>query len=54
MTTFTQGEFIWFLIKGDLNCGFRLRELHTLKGHVESVVKLKGLDIDTIQQHYTV
>ncbi|KAL2502518.1 ATPase 8 [Forsythia ovata] len=32
----------------------RLRELHTLKGHVESVVKLKGLDIDAIQQHYTV
>ncbi|OVA08503.1 Cation-transporting P-type ATPase [Macleaya cordata] len=32
----------------------RLRELHTLKGHVESVVKLKGIDIDTIQQHYTV
>uniref|UniRef100_A0A7N0R904 Plasma membrane ATPase n=1 Tax=Kalanchoe fedtschenkoi TaxID=63787 RepID=A0A7N0R904_KALFE len=32
----------------------RLRELHTLKGHVESVVKLKNLDIDTIQQHYTV
>jgi len=32
----------------------RQRELHTLKGHVESVVKLKGLDIDTIQQHYTV
>ncbi|KAB2629486.1 plasma membrane ATPase 4-like [Pyrus ussuriensis x Pyrus communis] len=32
----------------------RLRELHTLKGHVESIVKLKGLDIDTIQQHYTV
>ncbi|KAG6739119.1 hypothetical protein POTOM_056705 [Populus tomentosa] len=31
----------------------RLRELNTLKGHVESVVKLKGLDIDTIQQHYT-
>ncbi|XP_042374583.1 plasma membrane ATPase-like [Zingiber officinale] len=31
----------------------RLRELHTLKGHVDSVVKLKGLDIDTIQQHYT-
>ncbi|KAF5200931.1 Copper-transporting atpase paa2 protein, partial [Thalictrum thalictroides] len=28
----------------------RLRELHTLKGHVESVVKLKGLDVDTIQQ----
>ncbi|GAV77889.1 E1-E2_ATPase domain-containing protein/Cation_ATPase_N domain-containing protein/Hydrolase domain-containing protein [Cephalotus follicularis] len=32
----------------------RLRELTTLKGHMESVVKLKGLDIDTIQQHYTV
>ncbi|KAL3629630.1 ATPase 8, plasma membrane-type [Castilleja foliolosa] len=32
----------------------RLRELHTLKGHVESMVKVKGLDIDTIQQHYTV
>jgi H+-transporting ATPase len=32
----------------------RLRELNTLKGHVESVVKLKGLDIDTIQQNYTV
>lgn len=32
----------------------RLRELLTLKGHVESVVKLKGLDIDTIQQAYTV
>nr|CAB3462751.1 unnamed protein product [Digitaria exilis] len=30
-----------------------LRELHTLKGHVESVVKLKGLDIETIQQSYT-
>ncbi|XP_074556625.1 plasma membrane ATPase-like isoform X2 [Curcuma longa] len=32
----------------------RLRELQTLKGHVESVIKLKGLDIDNIQQHYTV
>ncbi|KAK4340918.1 hypothetical protein RND71_039419 [Anisodus tanguticus] len=32
----------------------RLCELHTLKGHVESVVKLKGLDIETIQQAYTV
>jgi len=31
----------------------RLKELHTLKGHVESVVKLKGLNIDTVQQHYT-
>ncbi|XP_059284453.1 plasma membrane ATPase 1-like [Lycium ferocissimum] len=32
----------------------RLRELRTLKGHVESVVKLKNLDIETIQQSYTV
>jgi len=32
----------------------RLREMSTLKGHVESVVRLKGLDIDTIQQSYTV
>ncbi|XP_050379821.1 ATPase 8, plasma membrane-type-like isoform X1 [Argentina anserina] len=32
----------------------RLRELNTLKGHVESVVKLKGLDIDTTNQNYTV
>ncbi|KAK9684612.1 hypothetical protein RND81_10G220900 [Saponaria officinalis] len=32
----------------------RLRELHTLKGHVDSVVKLKGLDIETIQGAYTV
>ncbi|KAI3899134.1 hypothetical protein MKW92_019013 [Papaver armeniacum] len=32
----------------------RLRELHTLKGHIESVVRRKGLDIDTIQQAYTV
>ncbi|KAM4125066.1 hypothetical protein ACB094_01G280200 [Castanea mollissima] len=31
----------------------RLRELNTLKAHVESVVRLKGLDIDTIQQSYT-
>ncbi|KAL6550450.1 hypothetical protein OROMI_020938 [Orobanche minor] len=31
----------------------RLRELHTLKGHVESVVRVKGLDIYTIQQAYT-
>ncbi|KAK2993986.1 hypothetical protein RJ640_005858 [Escallonia rubra] len=30
----------------------RLRELNTLKGHMESVVKLK--DIDNIQKHYTV
>ncbi|KAH0912733.1 hypothetical protein HID58_036054 [Brassica napus] len=32
----------------------RLRELNTLTGQVESVVKLRGLDIDAIQQHYTV
>ncbi|KAK6153767.1 hypothetical protein DH2020_013406 [Rehmannia glutinosa] len=32
----------------------RLREIRTLKGHVEQVVKLKGLDIETIQQNYTV
>jgi H+-transporting ATPase len=35
-------------------CCDRLRELHTLKGHVESVAKLKGLDIDTAGHHYTV
>ncbi|KAG9452186.1 hypothetical protein H6P81_005090 [Aristolochia fimbriata] len=32
----------------------RLRELHTLKGKVESFAKLKGLDIDNINGHYTV
>ncbi|XP_048569213.1 plasma membrane ATPase 1-like isoform X1 [Triticum urartu] len=32
----------------------RLMMVHTLKGHVETVVKPKGLDIDTIQQSYTV
>lgn len=32
----------------------RLRELNTLKGHVESVVRLKNLDVDMIQQSYTV
>ncbi|CAM6014306.1 unnamed protein product [Sphagnum balticum] len=32
----------------------RLREVNTLKGHVESVVRLKGLNINTIQQSYTV
>ncbi|CAI0526877.1 unnamed protein product [Linum tenue] len=31
----------------------RLRELHTLKGKVESVVKLKGLDVE-VNPHYTV
>jgi len=32
----------------------RLRELSTLKGQMESVVKLKSLDMDGVQQHYTV
>jgi H+-transporting ATPase len=32
----------------------RLRELNTLKGHVESVVRMKNLDINMIQQSYTV
>nr|CAB3480500.1 unnamed protein product [Digitaria exilis] len=32
----------------------RLREMSTLKGQVESVVKLKGLDMEGVQQHYTV
>ncbi|CAH8359132.1 unnamed protein product [Eruca vesicaria subsp. sativa] len=31
----------------------RLRELHTLKGRVESVAKLKGLEIDSSGHHYT-
>ncbi|XP_015889470.3 plasma membrane ATPase 1 [Ziziphus jujuba] len=32
----------------------RMRELHTLKGRVESFAKLRGLDIDNaINQHYT-
>lgn len=32
----------------------RLRELHTLKGRVESFAKLRGLDIDAVNGHYTV
>nr|KYP47039.1 ATPase 11, plasma membrane-type [Cajanus cajan] len=32
----------------------RLRELHTLKGRVESFAKLRGLDIDAMNGHYTV
>ncbi|KAJ7525554.1 hypothetical protein O6H91_17G056500 [Diphasiastrum complanatum] len=31
----------------------RLREHYTLKGHVESLIRTKGIEIDTIQQHYT-
>ncbi|KAK7256414.1 hypothetical protein RIF29_29860 [Crotalaria pallida] len=32
----------------------RLRELHTLKGRVESFARLKGLDVENINGHYTV
>lgn len=32
----------------------RLGELHTLRGHVESVVRLKNLDINVIQAAHTV
>ncbi|KAI5647488.1 hypothetical protein M9H77_33493 [Catharanthus roseus] len=32
----------------------RLRELHTLKGKVESFAKLRGLDIDAMNNNYTV
>ncbi|KAI3469127.1 hypothetical protein Pfo_025790 [Paulownia fortunei] len=32
----------------------RLRELHTLKGHIESLLKTKGIDIDSIHHYYTV
>ncbi|XP_011034499.1 PREDICTED: plasma membrane ATPase 4-like [Populus euphratica] len=32
----------------------RLRELHTLEGHAALLVKLKGLDNETVQQHYSV
>ncbi|XP_077240858.1 ATPase 10, plasma membrane-type-like [Tasmannia lanceolata] len=32
----------------------RLREMHTLKGHIESVVRLKNLDINAIQAAHTV
>uniref|UniRef100_A0A0D3DD08 Uncharacterized protein n=1 Tax=Brassica oleracea var. oleracea TaxID=109376 RepID=A0A0D3DD08_BRAOL len=35
------------------SCLRSLREIHTFKGHVESVAKLKGLDIDTSGHHYT-
>ncbi|BFI29969.1 H+-transporting ATPase [Marchantia polymorpha subsp. ruderalis] len=31
----------------------RLRELYTLTGHVESVVRMKGIDTNAIQQSYT-
>ncbi|KAL2945227.1 Plasma membrane ATPase 2, partial [Bienertia sinuspersici] len=45
---------IAFTKKKDFGKEERLRELLTLKGHVDSVVKLKGLDIETIQGAYTV
>ncbi|KAL1810275.1 hypothetical protein DCAR_0729959 [Daucus carota subsp. sativus] len=32
----------------------KLREMNTLKGHVESVIRMKGIDVETIQQSYTV
>lgn len=32
----------------------RLREFSTLKGQMESTVRLKGLDMDNVQHHYTV
>ncbi|XP_074582733.1 plasma membrane ATPase-like isoform X1 [Curcuma longa] len=32
----------------------RFREMQTLKGHVESVFQLKGVDVNTVQQHHTV
>ena len=32
----------------------RFRELDTVKGRMESMVKLKGLDLGTIQHSYTV
>ncbi|GAU15201.1 hypothetical protein TSUD_09390 [Trifolium subterraneum] len=32
----------------------RLMEMNTLKGRVESVVRLKGLDLDTSKHHYTI
>ncbi|CAI9095681.1 OLC1v1031677C1 [Oldenlandia corymbosa var. corymbosa] len=32
----------------------RLRELHTLKGRVESSAKLRGIDLNEVSSHYTV
>ncbi|CAI9771962.1 unnamed protein product [Fraxinus pennsylvanica] len=32
----------------------RIQEVNTLKGHLESIIKLKGLDLDKIQMHYTI
>lgn len=33
---------------------YRLGEIHTLRGHVESVVRLKNLDLNVIQAAHTV
>ena len=30
----------------------KVRELHTLKGKVESFAKLRGLDIDVVEAHF--
>ncbi|XP_051142761.1 ATPase 6, plasma membrane-type-like [Andrographis paniculata] len=32
----------------------RLQKLHTLKGHIESVLRAKGIDLDSIPRHYTI
>ncbi|KAG9444337.1 hypothetical protein H6P81_015677 [Aristolochia fimbriata] len=34
--------------------GARLRRLYTLKGHVESLTKMKGLDMDTMGHQYSI
>lgn len=55
MLRYNENSFAYLLILHFLTLVFcRLRELHTLKGKVESFAKLKGLDIDAINQHYTV
>ncbi|KAH0939905.1 LOW QUALITY PROTEIN: hypothetical protein HID58_007366 [Brassica napus] len=54
MIAFVIAQLVTTLIAVYADSGrlLRLRELHTLKGHVESVAKLKGLDIDTAGHHY--
>ncbi|KAG8381186.1 hypothetical protein BUALT_Bualt06G0096100 [Buddleja alternifolia] len=32
----------------------RLRELHTFKGHIESALKAKGIDIHSMNHYYTI
>lgn len=47
--------FLLFLsISSSSSSSCRLRELHTLKGRVESFAKLRGLDVDAMNGHYTV